>query len=92
MCSGGVVVITTTQLHSTEPELRFYAGSNPARGLLEICDGKDLRQWSLLEINAKGLSSVTHTTKTIHHHHVLVQIYLRRIYIIYSSTSASFSL
>ena len=30
----GVVVITTAQLHSTKPELS--AGSNPARGVLEI--------------------------------------------------------
>ena len=29
----GVVVITTTQLHSTKPELSFCAGSNPARGV-----------------------------------------------------------
>ena len=41
-CSGyqwrcGVVVITAAQLHSTKPELRFCAGSNPARGVsLEI--------------------------------------------------------
>ena len=27
----GVVVITTAQLHSTKPELRFCAGSNPTR-------------------------------------------------------------
>ena len=32
----GVVVITTAQLHSTKPELRFCAGSNPARGVTEI--------------------------------------------------------
>ena len=38
----GVVVITTTQLHSTKPELRFWAGSNPARSVLEIRDGDDL--------------------------------------------------
>ena len=39
----GVVVITTTQLHSTKPELRFCAGSNPARGgVSEIRDGEDL--------------------------------------------------
>ena len=37
-----VVVITTAQLHSTKPELRFCAGSNPARGVLEIHDGEDL--------------------------------------------------
>ena len=29
----GVVVITIAQLHSTKPELRFCAGSNPARGV-----------------------------------------------------------
>ena len=38
----GVVVITTAQLHSSKPELRFCAGSNPARGVSEIRDGEDL--------------------------------------------------
>ena len=38
----GVVVITAAQLHSTKPELRFCAGSNPARGVSEIRDGEDL--------------------------------------------------
>ena len=38
----GIVVITTAQLHSTKPELRFCAGSNPACGVSEICDGEDL--------------------------------------------------
>ena len=47
---GGVVVITTAQLHSTKPELRFCAVSNPARGVSEIRDGEDLWQWSRLEI------------------------------------------
>ena len=42
-CGGyGVVVIATTQLHSTKPELRFCAGSNPARDVSEIHDGEDL--------------------------------------------------
>ena len=46
-CSGyhycrGVVVITTAQLHSTKPDLRFCAGSNPPRGVSEIRDGEDL--------------------------------------------------
>ena len=36
------VVITTSQLHSTKPKLRFCAGSNPARGVSEIRDGEDL--------------------------------------------------
>ena len=38
----GVVVITTAQLHLTKPELRFCAGSNPARGVSEIRDMEDL--------------------------------------------------
>ena len=56
----GVVVITTAQLHSTKPELRFCAGSNPARSVSEIRDGEDLWQWSWLEIrlNAFHLSTI----------------------------------
>ena len=42
MWCRGVVVITTAQLHSTKPELRFCAGSNPFCGVSEICDGEDL--------------------------------------------------
>ena len=38
----GVVFITTAQLHSTKPELRICAGSNPARGVSDIRDGEDL--------------------------------------------------
>ena len=38
----GAVVIATVQLPSTKPELRFCTGSNPARGMLEICDGENL--------------------------------------------------
>ena len=64
----GVVVMTTAKLHSSKPELRFCAGSNPARDVSEIRDGEDLWQWSQLEIRL-CLSSVNHTTKTIHHHH-----------------------
>ena len=37
----GVVVITTAQLHSTKPDLRFCAGSNSACGVLEIRNGED---------------------------------------------------
>ena len=46
----GVVVITTAQFHSTKPELRFCAGSNPSCGVSEIHDGEDLWQWSRLEL------------------------------------------
>ena len=49
-CRRGVVVITTAQLHQTNPELRFCTGSNPACGVSEIGDGEDLRQWPRLEI------------------------------------------
>ena len=38
----GVVVITSAPLHSLKPELRFCAGSNPVRGVSELCDGEDL--------------------------------------------------
>ena len=47
-CGAAVVVITTAvvitaaQLHSSKPELRFCAGSNPARGMSEIRDFEDL--------------------------------------------------
>ena len=47
---SGVVVITTAQHHSTKPELRFFAGANPARGMSEIRNGEDLWQWFCLEI------------------------------------------
>ena len=63
-----VVVIAATQLRSTNTELGLCAGSNPARGESEICDGENLLQWSWLEIRRKRLSSVNHATKTIHDH------------------------
>ena len=33
---------TTTQLHLVKPELRFCAGSDPARGVSEIRNDEDL--------------------------------------------------
>ena len=63
------VVITTAQLHSTKPELRFCAGSNPACGMLKILDGEDLWQMVPSENKAKCFSMVNHTTKTIRHNH-----------------------
>ena len=53
------MVITTAQLHSTKSELRFCADSNPARGVLEIRDGEDLRQWSRLEIRLNAIRRST---------------------------------
>ena len=55
----------TTSFHKVE--LRFYAGSTLDRHVSEIRDGDDLDNspgWK-----AKHLSSVNHTTKTIHHHY-----------------------
>ena len=59
--SRGVAVITTAQLHSTKPELRLCAGSNPAPGVSEIRNGEDLWQWCRLEIrlNAFRRSSIS---------------------------------
>ena len=37
----GLMVISTAQLNLRKPELMFYAGSNTALGVLEICDGED---------------------------------------------------
>ena len=54
-----VVVITTAQIHSTKLELKFCAGSNPARGLSEIRDGEDLWQWSRLEIKLNAFRRST---------------------------------
>ena len=54
-----VVVTTTVQLHSTKPELRFCAGSNPAYGVSEIRDGEDLWQWSRLEIRLSAFCRST---------------------------------
>ena len=65
---SGAVVIATAQLHSSMSELRFCAGSNSACGVSEIRDGENLWQWPRLQITLKRLSSVHHTTKTIHHH------------------------
>ena len=50
-----VVVITTTQLHSINPELRFCTGSNPVCGVLDIRGGEDLWQWFWLEIRLNVL-------------------------------------
>ena len=42
MLRRSVMVIITAQFHSSKPELRFCAGSNPACGVLEIRDGENL--------------------------------------------------
>ena len=50
----GVVVITTTQVHSTKPKLWFCACSNTTCGVSEICSGENLSQWSWLEIKVNA--------------------------------------
>ena len=54
-----IVVITTAQLHSSKPELRFCAGPNPACGVSEIRDGENLWQWSGLEIRLNAFHRST---------------------------------
>ena len=51
-----VAVITSEELYSTKPELRFCAGSNPACSMSEICSGGDLWQWSWLELRRNTFS------------------------------------
>ena len=47
-CSGKMLVVSwngivdTVQLNSTKSELGFCAGSNPAHGMLEVCDDDPL--------------------------------------------------
>ena len=53
------MVITTAQLRSTKPELRFGAGSNPALSVSEIRDGEDLWQSSRLEIRLNAFRRST---------------------------------
>ena len=64
----GVVVIATVQLHSTKPEPRFCPGSNLARDVSEICDGKNLWQWSRLGIRLDAFRRSTILQKTIQRH------------------------
>ena len=58
-----------TKLDRTKPELRFCAGLNPVHVMLEICNDKDLRQCSGLEIRLNTFRRSTipkkqKTTKT----------------------------
>ena len=50
-----------------QPELRFCAGSNPARGVPEIYDGENLWQWSRLEIRLNAFYRQPFH-KSNHHH------------------------
>ena len=83
----GVVVISTAQLHSTKPELRFCAGSNLARGVLEICDGQNLWQWSRLEIRLIAFcwSTIPQKQFIIIINSKLVNVKWRNLYVIISA-------
>ena len=61
------MVIITVQPYSTKSEVRFFVGSNPACGVLEIREGS--LTVILARNKSKQLFSVHHTTKTIHYHH-----------------------
>ena len=68
-----VVVITTLPIHSTKSELRLCADSNPARGVLEIYEGKNLRQWSWLEIRL----NVFHRSTILQEQFIIVEISIK---------------
>ena len=50
---NSVVVITTAYIHLTKPVLKFCTCSNPTCGVLEVCSGENLWQWSRLKIKLK---------------------------------------
>ena len=50
MWRHGLLVIINEQFHSTKPELRFCAGSNPTRGVSEVSDGENLLHWLRLKM------------------------------------------
>ena len=66
-----VVVITTTQICPTKPELRLSAGSNPAHNVPKVPNDEDLWQWSWLEIrlNVFCWSAIPQKKFIIHHLH-----------------------
>ena len=69
-----LVVTTTAQLHSTMPELRFYAGSNSACDVLQIRDGRESLIMFRLEIRLNA-SSTNRIRKTIYHHFIGTYIF-----------------
>ena len=64
-CWHGVMVITIAQIHSAKLRIRFCAGYNPARGMSEICIGKNLWPLSRLEIRLNAPLWLTITQKAI---------------------------
>ena len=41
MAPCSILVITTTQLHSSKPSLRFCTGLNPALSVQEVCNDEN---------------------------------------------------
>ena len=54
---------------TSKPVLRFYAGSDSACGVSEICNGEGSLTMVPAGNKTKRLSLLNHTTKTIHHYH-----------------------
>ena len=73
MWRRGVMVMTTPQLHSAKPELRFCGVLNPAPGVFEIGDGGGTLTMVQTGNKVKSLSSVNHTTKAVNHHHQMIR-------------------
>ena len=69
----GIVVITNPKLNLTKLELRVCAGSNPAHDMSQVCNGKNLKQGSRLEISPNDFRRSTIKQKKfilIHHHQI----------------------
>ena len=58
-----VVVIIIELLHWAKRELKFCADSNPPCGMLQICDGENPENWSLLKIKLIVFRWLTITQK-----------------------------
>ena len=56
------MVIAAAQPGSTNPKFKFGAGLNPVCSVSEVCDGRSLCQWFLMEIrlNAFYWSAIPH--------------------------------
>ena len=78
-CRCGILVITTAQLQSTKPELRFCTDSNPAHSMSEIGDSEDLWQWARLEIRVNVFRQSTVPQK---------QFIITQCYAVFESTTA----
>ena len=53
------MVIATAQFRSTKPQVRLCAVLNPASGVSEICDGKDLRKCCQVKVSLSAIRRST---------------------------------